>query len=102
MHVVLTGRRCPEEIIELADTVTEMKLIKRLQAGCLHSAALRTELRFRLRTRQPGAVPVRASDRQQVLQPVEPLMKSPGFLRVIGIEEEAQVLGETFPSSTMA
>lgn len=28
VHVVLTGRRCPEEIIELADTVTEMKLIK--------------------------------------------------------------------------
>ena len=28
VHVVLTGRRCPEEIIELADTVAEMKLIK--------------------------------------------------------------------------
>ena len=28
VHVCLTGRRCPEELIELADTVTEMKLIK--------------------------------------------------------------------------
>jgi cob(I)alamin adenosyltransferase len=28
VHVCLTGRRCPPEIIELADTVTEMKLIK--------------------------------------------------------------------------
>lgn len=28
VHVVLTGRRCPPEIIELADTVTEMSLIK--------------------------------------------------------------------------
>ena len=28
VHVVLTGRRCPEEIIELADTVTEMTLVK--------------------------------------------------------------------------
>ena len=28
VHVVLTGRRCPPELIELADTVTEMKLIK--------------------------------------------------------------------------
>ena len=28
VHVVLTGRRCPPEIIELADTVTEMALIK--------------------------------------------------------------------------
>ena len=28
VHVVLTGRRCPEEIIELAAKVTEMKLIK--------------------------------------------------------------------------
>jgi cob(I)alamin adenosyltransferase len=26
--VVLTGRRCPEEIIALADTVTEMRKIK--------------------------------------------------------------------------
>ena len=34
VHVVLTGRRCPPEIIELADTVTEMKLIKHaFQAG---------------------------------------------------------------------
>ena len=34
VHVVLTARRCPEEIIELADTVTEMKLIKpAFQAG---------------------------------------------------------------------
>ena len=28
VHVVLTGRRCPPELIELADTVTEMTLIK--------------------------------------------------------------------------
>jgi cob(I)alamin adenosyltransferase len=28
VHVVLTGRRCPPEIIELADTVTEMQMIK--------------------------------------------------------------------------
>ena len=28
VHVVLTGRRCPPEIIALADTVTEMKMIK--------------------------------------------------------------------------
>ncbi len=28
VHVVLTGRRCPPEIIALADTVTEMSLIK--------------------------------------------------------------------------
>ena len=28
VHVVLTGRRCPEEIIQLADTVTEMTLVK--------------------------------------------------------------------------
>jgi cob(I)alamin adenosyltransferase len=28
VHVVLTGRRCPAEIIELADTVTEMTMIK--------------------------------------------------------------------------
>ena len=28
VHVVLTGRRCPPELIELADTVTEMKMIK--------------------------------------------------------------------------
>jgi hypothetical protein len=59
VHVVLTGRRCPEEIIELADTVTEMKLIKHaFKAGVWHSAASRTELRFWLRTRQPGGVPV--------------------------------------------
>lgn len=33
-HVVLTGRRCPPEIVELADTVTEMTLIKHaFQAG---------------------------------------------------------------------
>ena len=32
--VVLTGRRCPEEIIAMADTVTEMTLIKHaFQAG---------------------------------------------------------------------
>ena len=28
VHVCLTGRRCPPELIELADTVTEMKLVK--------------------------------------------------------------------------
>ena len=28
VHVCLTGRRCPPEIIELADTVTEMGMIK--------------------------------------------------------------------------
>ncbi len=28
VHVVLTGRRCPPELIELADTVTEMSLVK--------------------------------------------------------------------------
>jgi cob(I)alamin adenosyltransferase len=28
VHVVLTGRRCPPEIVELADTVTEMQMIK--------------------------------------------------------------------------
>lgn len=28
VHVVLTGRRCPPEIIELADTVTEMNKVK--------------------------------------------------------------------------
>lgn len=34
VHVVLTGRRCPQEIIDLADTVTEMQLVKHaFQAG---------------------------------------------------------------------
>jgi cob(I)alamin adenosyltransferase len=34
VHVCLTGRRCPQELIELADTVTEMKLLKHaFQAG---------------------------------------------------------------------
>ncbi|MBK9339328.1 MAG: cob(I)yrinic acid a,c-diamide adenosyltransferase [Rhodoferax sp.] len=28
VHVVLTGRNCPQEIIDLADTVTEMTMIK--------------------------------------------------------------------------
>jgi len=28
VHVVVTGRRCPAEIIEIADTVTEMTLVK--------------------------------------------------------------------------
>ena len=28
VHVMLTGRRCPQEIIDIADTVTEMKKIK--------------------------------------------------------------------------
>jgi cob(I)alamin adenosyltransferase len=34
VHVCLTGRRCPSEIIEVADTVTEMRLVKHaFQAG---------------------------------------------------------------------
>src|SRR3990167_6088047 len=34
VHVVLTGRRCPSEIIELADTVTDMQMVKHaFQAG---------------------------------------------------------------------
>jgi cob(I)alamin adenosyltransferase len=34
VHVVLTGRSCPQELIDLADTVTEMKMIKHaFQAG---------------------------------------------------------------------
>lgn len=34
VHVVLTGRRCPQELIDMADTVTEMGLIKHaFQAG---------------------------------------------------------------------
>ncbi|MDH4482392.1 MAG: cob(I)yrinic acid a,c-diamide adenosyltransferase [Rhodoferax sp.] len=34
VHVVLTGRRCPPEIIALADTVTEMTMVKHaFQAG---------------------------------------------------------------------
>jgi cob(I)alamin adenosyltransferase len=28
VHVVLTGRNCPPELIELADTVTEMQMVK--------------------------------------------------------------------------
>ncbi|KAF1049220.1 MAG: Cob(I)yrinic acid a,c-diamide adenosyltransferase [Xylophilus sp.] len=28
VHVVLTGRRCPQEIIDIADTVTEMAKVK--------------------------------------------------------------------------
>lgn len=28
VHVCLTGRRCPQEIIDIADTVTEMRAIK--------------------------------------------------------------------------
>ncbi|TXH87761.1 MAG: cob(I)yrinic acid a,c-diamide adenosyltransferase [Rhodoferax sp.] len=28
VHVVLTGRRCPPELIALADTVTEMQMVK--------------------------------------------------------------------------
>ena len=28
VHVVITGRRCPPEITELADTVTEMQMVK--------------------------------------------------------------------------
>ena len=38
------GRRCPEEIIAIADTVTEMKLIKHaFQAGIPRNAASRTD-----------------------------------------------------------
>ncbi|WP_399696891.1 cob(I)yrinic acid a,c-diamide adenosyltransferase, partial [Xenophilus sp.] len=34
VHVVLTGRRCPQEIVDIADTVTEMRLVKHaFQAG---------------------------------------------------------------------
>lgn len=34
VHVLITGRRCPPELIEIADTVTEMSLIKHaFQAG---------------------------------------------------------------------
>ena len=34
VHVCLTGRRCPPEIVELADTVTVMQLVKHaFQAG---------------------------------------------------------------------
>ena len=34
VHVCLTGRRCPQEIIDMADTVTEMTMIKHaFQAG---------------------------------------------------------------------
>ena len=34
VHVCLTGRRCPQEIIDIADTVTEMKLVNHaFQAG---------------------------------------------------------------------
>jgi len=28
VHVVITGRRCPPEVMEMADTVTEMHLVK--------------------------------------------------------------------------
>ncbi|KKW68891.1 cobinamide adenolsyltransferase [Lampropedia cohaerens] len=28
VHVILTGRRCPQELIDIADTVTEMRQIK--------------------------------------------------------------------------
>ena len=28
VHVCLTGRRCPQEIIDIADTVTEMTMVK--------------------------------------------------------------------------
>ncbi|MEH3086708.1 MAG: cob(I)yrinic acid a,c-diamide adenosyltransferase [Xylophilus ampelinus] len=34
VHVVLTGRRCPPELVALADTVTEMTMVKHaFQAG---------------------------------------------------------------------
>jgi cob(I)alamin adenosyltransferase len=28
VHVVLTGRRCPPEIIEIADTVSDIQMVK--------------------------------------------------------------------------
>lgn len=28
VHVVITGRRCPQEVIDMADTVTEMTMVK--------------------------------------------------------------------------
>ncbi|WP_295856438.1 cob(I)yrinic acid a,c-diamide adenosyltransferase [uncultured Xylophilus sp.] len=28
VHVMLTGRRCPQEIVDIADTVTEMQMVK--------------------------------------------------------------------------
>ena len=28
VHVIVTGRRCPAELIEIADTVTEMTMVK--------------------------------------------------------------------------
>jgi hypothetical protein len=44
VHVCLTGRRCPPEIIELADTVTEMTLVKHaFKRACRRSAASRTD-----------------------------------------------------------
>ncbi|MDE2396213.1 MAG: cob(I)yrinic acid a,c-diamide adenosyltransferase [Burkholderiales bacterium] len=34
VHVVVTGRRCPQELIDLADTVSEMRMVKHaFQAG---------------------------------------------------------------------
>ena len=39
VHVVLTGRRCPEEIVALADTVTEMKMVKHAFAAGIPGAA---------------------------------------------------------------
>ena len=34
VHVCITGRRCPQEIVDMADTVTEMRLVKHaFQAG---------------------------------------------------------------------
>ena len=34
VHVVITGRRCPQEVIDMADTVTEMTMVKHaFQAG---------------------------------------------------------------------
>ncbi len=34
VHVLITGRRCPPELIEIADTVTQMSLVKHaFQAG---------------------------------------------------------------------
>ncbi len=44
VHVVLTGRNAPQELIDLADTVTEMtRITHHFKAGVPRSAASRTE-----------------------------------------------------------
>ena len=66
VHVVLTGRRCPPEIIALADTVTEMQMVNtRSRPAFRPSAALKTEhdlqrqrnLLHPARRRQPRRAP---------------------------------------------